>query len=240
MEIVPAIDIIGGECVRLSKGDYAQKTTYSKDPLSIALNFYQNGIKRLHLVDLDGAKSKHIVNYRVLENIASKTGLIIDFGGGIKSRQDIEIAFNSGASMVTVGSIAVTAPELVEEWLDEYTPEKIILGADVKGENIAINGWIESSSNSLYPFIEKYMSKGIRRCVCTDISRDGMLTGPSVELYKKILKRFPDLFLTASGGVSCYGDLTELAEAGLPSAIVGKAFYEGKITIEQLAELANK
>lgn len=240
MEIVPAIDIIGGECVRLSKGDYSQKTTYSSDPLSIALNFYRNGIKRLHLVDLDGAKSKHIVNYKVLEKIASKTGLIIDFGGGIKSRQDIETAFNSGASMVTVGSIAVTDPGLVEEWLDEYTPDRIILGADVKGENIAINGWIESSGNSLYPFIEKYMSMGIRRCVCTDISRDGMLSGPSVELYKKILQRFPDLFLTASGGVSCYNDLLELKEAGLPSAIIGKAYYEGKITIEQLAVLANE
>ncbi len=239
MELVPAIDIIGGECVRLAKGDYAQKTTYSSDPLSIARNFYDNGIKRLHLVDLDGAKSKHIVNYKVLETIASKTGLIIDFGGGIKSKQDIEIAFDSGAAMVTVGSIAVTDPELVGTWLQDYTPEKIILGADVKGENIAINGWLESSDSNLYPFIEKYMSMGIRRCVCTDISRDGMLSGPSIELYKKMLKRFPNLFLTASGGVSCYQDLIDLKEAGLPSAIVGKAFYEGRITIEQLSELAN-
>jgi phosphoribosylformimino-5-aminoimidazole carboxamide ribotide isomerase len=235
MKIIPAIDIIEGKCVRLTKGDYSTQKTYSGQPLEIAKQYEAHGIENLHLVDLDGAKSKHIVNYKVLEEIASKTSLKVDFGGGIKSDEDIEIAFNSGAQQITGGSIAVTNPTLFSEWIVRYGAEKIILGADAQNEKIAINGWKEESSKELIPFIQQYQQKGIKTVICTDISKDGMLEGPAFELFKKILADCdPSLRLIASGGISQYEELRPLAELGCYGTIIGKAIYENRISLKQL------
>lgn len=235
IEIIPAIDIIEGKCVRLSKGDYDQKKVYNENPLEVALQFQDAGIRRLHVVDLDGAKAKHIVNYKVLENIASHTNLTIDFGGGLKSDDDLRIAFECGASMVTGGSIAVKDPEVFLSWISKFGAEKIILGADVKDEMIAVGGWLETTKQELLPFIDGFKNKGISKVICTDISKDGMLQGPSVELYKKILAQFPDLYLIASGGVSSIQDIEELQNASVPAVITGKAIYEGKINLSDLS-----
>lgn len=237
MEIIPAIDIIDGKCVRLSKGDYNVCKTYSDNPTDMALRFQDAGIRRLHLVDLDGARSKHIVNYRTLESITSRTNLTVDFGGGVKARQDLLTAFECGAAMVTVGSTAVTQPELMEEWISEFGAGRMILGADARDGRISVNGWKEDSPLLLHDFIESYTRKGIVQVLCTDINRDGMLQGPAMELYRSILESFPNLGLIASGGVSSIQDLEELSKAGLPAAIVGKAYYEGRITLEQLSQL---
>lgn len=234
IELIPAIDIINGKCVRLSQGDYSRMTTYNQDPLEIAKEFQDHGIRRLHVVDLDGAKAHHIVNYKTLERIASRTSLIIDFGGGIKSDEDLEIAFESGAQMVTGGSIAVKNPELFLTWLHKFGAEKIILGADAKDEKIAVAGWKESSDKELIPFVEDYVKSGIRKVITTDISKDGMLKGPSVDLYKRMMSEIPDIYLIASGGVSSVKDIDRLDDAGIPAVIFGKALYEGRITLKEL------
>ena len=234
MDIIPAIDLIDGKCVRLSQGDYERKTTYNENPLEVAKAFEDHGITRLHLVDLDGAKAHHIVNHRVLENISTHTSLIIDFGGGLKTDEDLRIAFECGAQMITGGSIAVKSPDVFESWIQKFGAEKIILGADVKEEKIAVTGWTEETKLELLPFLENYTKKGIQKVICTDISKDGMLQGPSTELYKKILTAFPELYLVASGGVSSMADLEALAQAGLPAVIFGKAIYEGRIALKDL------
>ncbi|MDH6309715.1 phosphoribosylformimino-5-aminoimidazole carboxamide ribotide isomerase [Dysgonomonas sp. PFB1-18] len=235
IEIIPAIDIIDGKCVRLSQGDYDAKKVYNEDPLEVAKMFQDAGIRRLHLVDLDGAKAKKIVNRSVLEKIASGTSLIIDFGGGVQSDEDIDIAFSSGASMVTGGSIAVRNSELFTSWLKKYGSEKIILGADCKDDKIAVSGWQESTSLDIIPFLDDYTHKGVKKVVCTDISKDGMLQGPSIDLYKRILSAFPDMYLIASGGVSCFQDILDLETAGVPAVILGKAIYENRVTLEELS-----
>lgn len=237
IELIPAIDLIDGKCVRLSKGDYDTKKIYNENPLEVALEFESHGIKRLHLVDLDGAKAGRIINYKILETIASKTDLIIDFGGGLKTTDDLHIAFESGAQMVTGGSIAVKNPSEFESWITKYGSEKIILGSDVNDKKIAISGWTETSDLDLFEFLDEYIKKGITKTICTDISKDGMLQGASVGLYKEILSHFPDLYLIASGGVSNISDIEALAEAGLPAVIFGKAIYEGKITLKELEKL---
>ncbi len=235
IELIPAIDIIDGKCVRLSQGDYSSKQIYHTHPVEVAKEFESYGIKRLHIVDLDGAASHHVVNYRILEQIASRTSLVIDFGGGIKSDEDLIIAFDNGAQMVTLGSVAVKQPELFSRWLTQYGNEKIILGADVKNEKIAIAGWKEESSQKLMPFLENYRSKGISKVLCTDISRDGMLEGPSTALYQQIMSAYPDLYLIASGGVSSIDDILKLHEIGVPAVVIGKALYEGRISIKELS-----
>lgn len=234
IEIIPAIDLIDGKCVRLSQGDYNQKTTYNENPLEVAKMFEDAGIKRLHLVDLDGAKAHHIVNQKVLEKIATSTNLIIDFGGGLKSDNDLRIAFESGAQMITGGSIAVRNPEIFESWIEKFGADKIILGADVNNEKIAVGGWLESTDIELIPFVENYMGKGISKVICTDISKDGMLQGPSVDLYIKMLKAQPEMYLIASGGVSSIADIEQLNDAGIPAVITGKAIYEGRIKLSDL------
>lgn len=234
IEIIPAIDLIDGKCVRLSQGDYAQKIVYNENPVEVARMFADAGIRRLHLVDLDGAKAHHIVNHKVLSDIAHKTDLVIDFGGGLKSDNDLRIAFESGASMVTGGSIAVRNPEVFESWIARYGAEKIILGADVKDEKVAVGGWIETTDLDLMPFIKKYTDKLINKVICTDISKDGMLQGPAIDLYQRILAQFPDLYLIASGGVSCLQDVERLQDAAVPAVIVGKAFYENRIKLSDL------
>lgn len=234
IEIIPAIDIIDGKCVRLTKGDYNTKKVYNEDPVEVAKMFESYGIKRLHTVDLDGAKSQHIVNYKVIEKIADHTSLVIDFGGGIKSDEDLDIAFESGASMVTIGSVAVKKPDLFNSWLQKYGDNKIILGADVKNGLISINGWKEEGNDELIPFLRNYINKGVDNVLCTDISKDGMLQGPAIDLYKKIMALFPNLHLIASGGVSCIEDIAALEEAGIPAVVFGKAIYEGKIKMEEL------
>lgn len=234
IEIIPAIDIIDGKCVRLTKGDYSTKKVYNEDPVEVAKMFESYGVRRLHTVDLDGAKSQHVVNYKTIEAIADHTNLIIDFGGGIKSDQDLDIAFGSGASMVTIGSVAVKKPELFESWLEKYGDNKIILGADVKDELISINGWKEEGGEELFPFLRNYINKGVDNVLCTDISKDGMLQGPAIDLYQKIMALFPNLHLIASGGVSCIEDIERLEEAGIPAVVFGKAIYEGKIKMEEL------
>ena len=233
MRIIPASDIIDGKCVRLTKGDYATKQIYNENPLEIAKEFEANGIEYLHLVDLDGAKCGRIVNYKILEQISENTNLKIDFGGGLKTNADLEIAFNSGASQITGGSIAVKNPVLFQEWISRYG-SKIILGADVYAEKIAVSGWQQTSDLDLLPFIEKYKNFGIATIICTDISKDGMLEGPSFSLYEKILKAFPNLNLIASGGVSCFEELPKLQLLGCEGVIIGKAIYEGKISLKQL------
>jgi len=235
IEIIPAIDLIDGKCVRLSQGDYEAKKVYNEDPLEVAKMFEGAGIRRLHLVDLDGAKAKHIVNQSVLEKIASNTSLIIDFGGGVQSDEDIEIAFNSGASMVTGGSIAIRNKELFASWITKYGADKIILGADCKDHKIAVSGWQEATSVEVIPFIGDYNQKGISKVVCTDISKDGMLQGPSIDLYKDILNVFPNLYLIASGGVSCFQDILDLEKSGVPAVILGKAIYENRVTLKELS-----
>ncbi|MCQ2192424.1 MAG: 1-(5-phosphoribosyl)-5-[(5-phosphoribosylamino)methylideneamino]imidazole-4-carboxamide isomerase [Paludibacteraceae bacterium] len=235
IDIIPAIDIIDGKCVRLSQGDYDQKKVYNEDPLEVALQFQDAGIKRLHCVDLDGAKAKHIVNYKVLEKIATKTNLTIDFGGGLKSDDDLRIAFECGAAMVTGGSIAVKDPETFLSWISKFGGERIILGADAKNGKIAVSGWQETTSQDLIPFIGEFKEKGISKVICTDISRDGMLQGPATDLYKSILAEYPDLYLIASGGVSSIDDIQRLCEAGVPAVIFGKAIYEGYIKLADLS-----
>lgn len=237
MRIIPAIDIIEGKCVRLSKGDYNTKKVYNENPLEVAKEFQDHGIKYLHLVDLDGAKSKHIVNYKILEEIASKTDLQIDFGGGLKSDKDLQIAFESGASQVTGGSIAVKDPEVFTAWIEKYGAEKIILGADANNEKIAVSGWQEESEKELIPFIQEYQQKGVQYVICTDISKDGMLQGPAFGLYKRILEETSekgDLKLISSGGISTFEELPRLAEIGCEGTIIGKAIYEGRIQLKEL------
>ena len=236
MRIIPAIDIIEGKCVRLTKGDYDTKKVYNENPLEVAKAFEDNGIKYLHLVDLDGAKSKHIVNYRILESIATKTNLNIDFGGGLKSDDDLRIAFECGANQITGGSIAANDSEVFLKWLNNYGPSKIILGADCKNRKIATNGWLEASELDVVDFIKDYESKGVSYVICTDISKDGMLQGTSNDLYKEIISK-SEVKLIASGGVSSIKDLETVKEIGCEGAILGKAIYEGKITLKELQRL---
>ncbi|TBW29307.1 1-(5-phosphoribosyl)-5-[(5-phosphoribosylamino)methylideneamino]imidazole-4-carboxamide isomerase [Gramella sp. KN1008] len=234
MRIIPAIDIIEGKCVRLSKGDYNTKKIYNENPLEVAKSFQDHGIEYLHLVDLDGAKSSHIVNYRILEQLASKTGLKVDFGGGLKSDQDLKIAFESGANQITGGSIAVKDPELFKSWLQKYGSEKIILGADAKDRKIAVSGWLEDSNKEIIPFIQEYEKNGAKYVICTDISKDGMLEGPSFELYKEILSETENINLIASGGISEFDELPKLKDLGCEGVIIGKAIYENRISLKQL------
>lgn len=239
IELIPAIDIIGGQCVRLTKGDYDQKTVYCDSPAEMAKEFEKIGFKRLHVVDLDGAKSKHIVNEQVLEAITTQTQLTVDFGGGIKTDEDIEKAFVAGASMVTIGSIAVTNPDLFMGWLEKYGVERIILGADVRHGKISINGWKEDSSEDLLPFLKKYVDAGVRNVLCTEISKDGTLAGPAIELYQSMMAAYPELHLIASGGVSSIEDIKALEDAGIPAVVFGKAIYEGKINLNELWDWQN-
>ena len=232
--LIPAIDIIDGKCVRLTKGDYGSKTVYSGSPVDIAKMFEQAGMKRLHVVDLDGAKSRHVINIDVLRSITSQTGLEVDFGGGIKTDDDIMKAFDNGAAMVTVGSVAVTDSDMFARWLERFGPERIILGADVRDGKISINGWREDTAEDIIAFLSYYVGKGVRHVLCTDISKDGMLAGPSFDLYGRILKAFPDIDLIASGGVSSVDDIRRLACEGVPSVVFGKAVYEGKIDVSTL------
>ena len=234
IELIPAIDIIDGKCVRLSQGDYNSKKVYNENPVEVAKELEAHGIRRLHVVDLDGAASHHVVNYRTLEQIASRTSLVIDFGGGVKSDEDLVIAFESGAQMVTGGSIAVKNPERFCHWLQTYGSERIILGADVKDHKIAVNGWKDESACELFPFLEDYIGKGIRKVICTDINCGGMLQGPSISLYKEMLETYPDLYLIASGGVGSTEDIRQLEATGIPAVIFGKALYEGRITFKEL------
>ena len=234
IELIPAIDIIEGKCVRLSQGKYESKKVYHDDPLEMAKTFEAHGIRRLHVVDLDGAASHHIVNHRTLERLATHTALDIDFGGGLKTDDDLRIAFECGARMVTGGSIAVKQPDTFLRWLQTYGPERIILGADTKDGRIAVGGWKEESECQLFPFLDDYVAKGVTQAICTDVGRDGMLQGPSLDLYKEILQRCPSLCLVASGGVSGIRDVEMLEGAGIPAVIIGKAFYEGRITLEEM------
>lgn len=235
IELIPAIDLIEGKCVRLTKGDYEQKKIYNEDPVAVAKEFERLGFKRLHVVDLDGAKSKHIVNDAVLKGITTNTNLVVDFGGGIKTEEDIEKAFNAGAAMVTVGSVAVTHPELCEAWINKYGADKIILGADVRNGKISINGWKEDSTEDLVPFLHKYVAMGVKNVLCTEISKDGTLQGPATYLYKDVMAEFPEMHLIASGGVSSNEDIDDLERNGIPAVVFGKAFYEGKIDVTKLA-----
>ena len=239
IELIPAIDIIEGQCVRLTKGDYDRKTVYRDSPAEVAKEFEQLGFKRLHVVDLDGAKSKHIVNSSVLSRITAETQLIVDFGGGIKTDEDIENAFEAGASMVTVGSIAVTRPELFKGWLDKYGADRMILGADVRNGKISINGWKEDSTEDLLPFLKKYIDAGVKNVLCTEISKDGTLQGPAIGLYKDVMTAYPQLHLIASGGVSSIDDIRALDAAGIPAVVFGKAIYEGKINLKELWDSQN-
>jgi len=234
MKIIPAIDIIDGKCVRLTQGDYAQKKIYNEDPLEVAKEFEGAGITNLHLVDLDGAKASKIINYKILEKIASETNLKIDFGGGLKSNEDLKIAFDSGANQITGGTIAVKNPELFLSWLQNYGSEKIILGADVKNGKIATNGWQEESDIELLDFLEIYLEGGIEYVICTDIARDGLLQGSAIDLYKKIIMEFPEIKLIASGGVVNMEELEKLKSMKLHGAIIGKAIYEQKIKLTEL------
>lgn len=239
IELIPAIDIIDGKCVRLTKGDYDQKKVYNDDPVEVAKQFESLGFRRLHVVDLDGAKSKHIVNVDVLKAITSATNLIVDFGGGIKTDNDIELAFANGASLVTIGSIAVTQPELFASWLEKYGADRIILGADVRNGKISINGWKEDSAEDLLPYLKYYINKGVINVLCTEISKDGMLEGPATDLYKEVMAEYPNLNLIASGGISSNEDIKELNRYGIPSVVFGKAIYEGKIDMEELWDWQN-
>lgn len=234
MRIIPAIDIIEGKCVRLSKGDYNTKKIYNENPLEVAKSFEAHGIEYLHLVDLDGAKSKHIVNHKILDEIASKTELKVDFGGGLKTDKDLQIAFESGANQITGGSIAVKDPELFQTWLQKYGNEKIILGADAKDRKIAVSGWLEDSDKEIIPFIQNFEKAGIKYVICTDISKDGMLEGPSFELYHEILSETENIKLIASGGISEFDELPKLEELGCEGVIIGKAIYENRISLKQL------
>lgn len=234
MRIIPAIDIIDGQCVRLSKGDYNTKKVYNENPLEIAKQFEAHGIECLHLVDLDGAKASHIVNHKVLEEIATKTSLKIDFGGGLKTDEDLKIAFESGATQITGGSIAVKNSAIFKSWITKFGADKIILGADANNEKIAISGWLEESDEDLIPFIQGYQKEGIQYVICTDIAKDGMLQGPSFDLYEKIIKDCPNVKLIASGGISTFDELPRLRDLGCEGTIVGKAIYENRISLKQL------
>ena len=239
MRIIPAIDIIEGKCVRLSKGDYSTKIIYNENPLEVAKEFEAHGIQHLQLVDLDGAKASHIVNHKVLEAIASKTNLKIDFGGGLKTDEDLKIAFESGANQITGGSIAVKNPDVFKNWLAKFGNDKIILGADANNEKIAIGGWLEESDQELIPFVQAYEKEGVSYVICTDISKDGMLQGPSFDLYKKMLEQIPNIKLIASGGISTFDELPKLAELGCEGTIIGKAIYENRISLKQLEHYIN-
>ncbi|AOW20424.1 1-(5-phosphoribosyl)-5-[(5-phosphoribosylamino)methylideneamino]imidazole-4-carboxamide isomerase [Urechidicola croceus] len=234
MRIIPAIDIIEGKCVRLSKGDYNTKIIYNENPLEVAKEFQDHGIEYLHLVDLDGAKSKHIVNHKILEQIASQTNLKVDFGGGLKTDEDLKIAFESGANQITGGSIAVKDTGTFKSWLSKFGADKIILGADANNEKIAVSGWLEESEEELIPFVQNYQKEGVSYVICTDISKDGMLQGPSFDLYKKMLTEIPNIKLIASGGISTFDELPKLAELGCEGTIIGKAIYENRISLKQL------
>ena len=236
IELIPAIDIIDGKCVRLTKGDYDRKTVYRDQPAEVAREFEQLGFKRLHVVDLDGAKSKHVVNDAVLRQITTATKLTVDFGGGIKTDEDIEKAFAAGAAMVTVGSVAVTQPDLFMGWLERYGAERMILGADVRHGKISINGWKEDSSEDLLPFLRKYIDAGVRNVLCTEISKDGTLSGPAIDLYRQVMAAYPELHLIASGGVSSIDDIQALDAAGIPAVVFGKAIYEGRIDLHELTK----
>lgn len=238
MQIIPAIDIIDGKCVRLTEGDYTQKKIYNEHPLEVAKEFEDAGLQRLHLVDLDGAKAGAVKNWKVLETIAAKTALVIDFGGGIKKEEDVKIVFNSGAALATVGSIAVKDEERFVSWLQQFGADKFLLGADVKDEKITIGGWLETTDIWIYDFIEKYINYGVQQIFCTDVSKDGKLEGPSNELYKNILSKFPKLHFIASGGVSSIKDLEDLQNIGCSAAIIGKAIYEGRVTLNDLKRFA--
>ena len=239
IELIPAIDIINGQCVRLTKGDYDQKTVYRNSPAEVAREFEEIGFKRLHVVDLDGAKSKHIINSQALRSITTETNLRIDFGGGIKTDADIEAAFANGAEMVTIGSIAVTNPDLFLSWIEKYGAERMILGADVRNGKISINGWKHDSSENLLPFLQKYIDAGVKNVLCTEISKDGTLQGPAIELYSQVMEAYPQLHLIASGGVSCMADIQVLDKAGIPAIVFGKAIYEGKIDLKELWDWQN-
>jgi phosphoribosylformimino-5-aminoimidazole carboxamide ribotide isomerase len=237
MQIIPAIDIIDGKCVRLTQGDYSQKTIYNENPLEVAKEFEGAGLKRLHLVDLDGAKEGTVKNWAVLQQIAANTSLSIDFGGGIKQDKDLNIVFESGAAYATVGSLAVKQPDIFQGWLNDYGADKFLLGADVKSEKIAVAGWLETTDIDIYDYLTDYVAKGIQQVFCTDVSKDGKLEGPSIDLYKKIIEKFPSLWFIASGGVSSMDDLYALKEIGCSGAIVGKAIYEGRIQLNELKHL---
>lgn len=237
IEFIPAIDIIGGKCVRLTQGNYASSTVYADNPLDMAMRFADAGCRRLHLVDLDGAKSNHIVNYNVLERIATRTTLMIDFGGGLKTTADADIAFNSGASMITGGSIAVKNPDIFTEWLNKYGPEKLILGADAHNGKIAVQGWTDKSDIDIIPFVKRYNDNGITQIISTDISQDGTLMGPSIKLYKDIQNATSNMYIIASGGIGNISHIKQLEEALIPAVIVGKAIYEGRITFAEIERL---
>lgn len=239
MIVIPAIDIIEGKCVRLTQGDYSQKKIYNDNPVEVAKRYEDYGFSHLHVVDLDGAKSKHVVNIDVLRKITQGTDLKVDFGGGVKSTQDIEQAFEAGASMITGGSIAVKEPKVFEQWIDQYGPEKVILGADVKNGHIAVGGWMETSEQDVMQFIDHYAKRSIKFVICTDISRDGVLKGPALELYKELLNAFPGLNLIASGGVGSLKDMEDLAGSGVWGVIVGKAIYEGRVDLDDLIKFQN-
>lgn len=236
MQIIPAIDIIDGKCVRLTQGDYDQKKVYNEDPLEVARAFEGAGISRLHLVDLDGARASRIINQRVLERIATHTGLHIDFGGGLKSDEDLRIAFTSGARQITGGTVAVKDPDLFTRWLEQYGSEKIILGSDVKNGRVAVSGWQEESQLELLPFLQEYLSKGVRYTICTDVSKDGLLAGTALDLYRQLRASFPELQLIASGGVTTMEEVIKLGEIGCFGVIIGKAIYEGKISLKELEQ----
>lgn len=234
IEIIPAIDIIDGHCVRLSQGDYDRRTRYDADPLEVAKAFESVGIKRLHVVDLDGARTQHIVNAQTVERITSQTRLAVDFGGGIKSPSDLQTAFDAGAAMVTVGSLAVTNQALLLEWIEQHGTERFILGADARNGLISINGWKEEEGQELFSFVQGYITHGVRKVLCTDIARDGMMQGPAIDLYKEMMQHFPTLHLIASGGVRDMTDIHALDQAGIPAVVFGKAFYEGRIKLHDL------
>ncbi|GET32075.1 1-(5-phosphoribosyl)-5-[(5-phosphoribosylamino) methylideneamino] imidazole-4-carboxamide isomerase [Prolixibacter bellariivorans] len=234
IEIIPAIDIIDGKCVRLNQGDYTQKKVYNENPLEVARSFEDAGLRRLHLVDLDGAKASHIVNHKILESISTNTSLTIDFGGGLKSDEDLRIAFESGAAMVTGGSIAVKSPDIFQSWLKKYGSKRIILGADAHNRKIAVSGWQETTDADIIEFISLWQEEGITQVISTDISRDGMLSGPATELYRDILRQLPELYLIASGGISSMQDILDLDAANIPAVITGKAIYENRISLEEI------
>lgn len=236
IELIPAIDIIDGKCVRLTKGDYDTKKVYGEDPVAMAQQFEQLGFRRLHVVDLDGAKSKHVVNLATLRGITSNTSLVVDFGGGVKTTDDLEQAFEAGAAMVTAGSIAVTQPETYLDWLSRYGADHLVLGADVRNGMVSINGWLEDSNVHLTEFLTRYMEAGTRNVLCTEISRDGMLQGPAIDLYRQVIQAHPSCHLIASGGVSCMQDIVDLEQAGIPAVVFGKAIYEGRIDMKELAQ----
>lgn len=237
IELIPAIDLIDGKCVRLSQGKYESKKVYNENPVEVAREFEANGLRRLHVVDLDGAASHHVENYRVLEQIATRTSLKIDFGGGVRTDEDLVLAFDNGAEMVTIGSLAVKNPEQFLKWLNRYGPEKIILGADVKDNKIAVGGWKEETAHDLFTFLEEYLHKGVEQVICTDISRDGMLQGPATDLYKSMLEKFSKMYLVASGGVSSIDDILALDAINVPAVIFGKALYEGRIRLKDLYKI---